>query len=369
MREAAAAGASLGLPEMFAFLRREGGAFPYAEAIDGEILGRVRGWARSCACASWPAPSPSASRGRASTTPALLLSPEGEVEAVYRKIHLFDVDLGEAAPLPRVRARSRRREAVVVADTRGRHRPLDLLRPALPRALPRAARPAARCSRVPAAFTRTPARTTGTCCCAPAPSRTRPTCSRPAQCGRHIAGARQPRALADRRSMGPGAGPARRPPGRRGRRLRPRRAGPHPRRACPPCTTGACECAGGPLGRRPSQGSRRPAETPGPGGSPMAGAVLVILQRGIRGDALSAHRRGDAHRPQPDHRRDAARREHQPRARPDPASIADSDTYTIEDLQSTNGTKVNGKGVRSQALAPGDEIQIGHTVFRFECGA
>ena len=44
----------------------------------------------------------------------------------------------------------------------------------------------------------------------------------------------------------------------------------------------------------------------------------------------------------------------------------DDDTYTVEDLQSTNGTKVNGKGVRSQELADGDEIQIGHTVFRFE---
>jgi pSer/pThr/pTyr-binding forkhead associated (FHA) protein len=43
-------------------------------------------------------------------------------------------------------------------------------------------------------------------------------------------------------------------------------------------------------------------------------------------------------------------------------------SYTIEDLQSTNGTKVNGKGVRSQKLAHGDEIQIGHTVFRFESG-
>jgi len=46
---------------------------------------------------------------------------------------------------------------------------------------------------------------------------------------------------------------------------------------------------------------------------------------------------------------------------------ADSGSYTIEDLQSTNGTKVNGKGVRSQALRHGDEIQVGHTVFRFEC--
>lgn len=40
--------------------------------------------------------------------------------------------------------------------------------------------------------------------------------------------------------------------------------------------------------------------------------------------------------------------------------------YSIEDLQSTNGTKVNGKGIRSHVLQPGDEIQIGHTLFRFE---
>jgi pSer/pThr/pTyr-binding forkhead associated (FHA) protein len=47
----------------------------------------------------------------------------------------------------------------------------------------------------------------------------------------------------------------------------------------------------------------------------------------------------------------------------------DAGGYTIEDLQSTNGTKVNGKVVRNKALANGDEIQIGHTIFRFECGA
>jgi pSer/pThr/pTyr-binding forkhead associated (FHA) protein len=43
----------------------------------------------------------------------------------------------------------------------------------------------------------------------------------------------------------------------------------------------------------------------------------------------------------------------------------DDDTYTIEDLQSTNGTKVNGKRVRSSELADGDELQIGHTRFQF----
>jgi pSer/pThr/pTyr-binding forkhead associated (FHA) protein len=41
-------------------------------------------------------------------------------------------------------------------------------------------------------------------------------------------------------------------------------------------------------------------------------------------------------------------------------------TFTIEDLQSTNGTKVNGKRVRSAELAHGDSIEIGRTRFRFE---
>lgn len=40
-------------------------------------------------------------------------------------------------------------------------------------------------------------------------------------------------------------------------------------------------------------------------------------------------------------------------------------TFVVEDLQSTNGTKVNGKRVRSATLSPGDEIQIGRTRFEF----
>ena len=41
-------------------------------------------------------------------------------------------------------------------------------------------------------------------------------------------------------------------------------------------------------------------------------------------------------------------------------------SFTIEDLQSTNGTKVNGKRVRSASLSQGDEIEVGHTHFRFD---
>ncbi len=46
----------------------------------------------------------------------------------------------------------------------------------------------------------------------------------------------------------------------------------------------------------------------------------------------------------------------------------DEDIYTIEDLQSTNGTKVNGKRIRSSELADGDDLQIGHTHFHFSLG-
>ena len=38
---------------------------------------------------------------------------------------------------------------------------------------------------------------------------------------------------------------------------------------------------------------------------------------------------------------------------------------TLEDLQSTNGGRVNGKRVRSSELAHGDEIEIGQTKMVF----
>lgn len=44
---------------------------------------------------------------------------------------------------------------------------------------------------------------------------------------------------------------------------------------------------------------------------------------------------------------------------------ADSDSYSLEDLQSTNGTQVNGKRVRSVTLQNGDEVLVGRTLFEF----
>lgn len=45
--------------------------------------------------------------------------------------------------------------------------------------------------------------------------------------------------------------------------------------------------------------------------------------------------------------------------------IFEGEGYMVEDLQSTNGTRVNGKRIRSAQLSDGDEIQIGQTRLRF----
>jgi pSer/pThr/pTyr-binding forkhead associated (FHA) protein len=40
--------------------------------------------------------------------------------------------------------------------------------------------------------------------------------------------------------------------------------------------------------------------------------------------------------------------------------------FLLVDLQSTNGTRVNGAKVAEHLLADGDVVEIGATVFRFE---
>lgn len=45
--------------------------------------------------------------------------------------------------------------------------------------------------------------------------------------------------------------------------------------------------------------------------------------------------------------------------------VYEDGAYVIEDLQSTNGTIVNGRRVRSARLADGDEIRLGRTLLRF----
>jgi predicted amidohydrolase len=95
VREAVDRGAGwVALPENFAFLRREGQPIPYAQDLDGEIVGTVRELGRSHRV--WllggSFPERSADAPRVHNT-SFLVDPEGELVAVYRKIHLFDVDL------------------------------------------------------------------------------------------------------------------------------------------------------------------------------------------------------------------------------------------------------------------------------------
>ena len=95
--EAAAAGAEwVALPESFAYLRREGNPFPCAQGLDGEIVRSLCEVAREHRIWLLGGSFPEALPGdeRVYNT-SVMISPEGEVEAVYRKIHLFDVDLSD----------------------------------------------------------------------------------------------------------------------------------------------------------------------------------------------------------------------------------------------------------------------------------
>lgn len=93
--DAADQGARLvALPENFAFLRREGMPIPCAQSLDGEIVGTLRECAKRhqvwLVGGSFHEAVPDDTRvGNTSVA----IAPDGEIAAVYRKVHLFDVDL------------------------------------------------------------------------------------------------------------------------------------------------------------------------------------------------------------------------------------------------------------------------------------
>jgi predicted amidohydrolase len=97
LRDAVAQKAALVcLPENFAFLRREGLPVPCAQGLDGEIVGTLRRLARECDVWIVGGTFPEAiERDTRIHNTSVLVSPAGEIEAVYRKVHLFDVDLRE----------------------------------------------------------------------------------------------------------------------------------------------------------------------------------------------------------------------------------------------------------------------------------
>jgi predicted amidohydrolase len=119
--EAVARGAEfVALPENFAFLRREGLPIPCAQGLDGEIVGCVRELAAHHRVRILGGTFPEAIPGdsRVHNT-SVLVGPDGEIEAVYRKIHLFDVKLGEGADFTESASVAPGEEVVVAATPAG----------------------------------------------------------------------------------------------------------------------------------------------------------------------------------------------------------------------------------------------------------
>lgn len=82
------------LPENFAFMRREGSAFPCAQGLDGEIVDTLRELATGHEIWLLGGTFPESIPGddRVYNT-SVLIGPDGTIAGVYRKMHLFDVDL------------------------------------------------------------------------------------------------------------------------------------------------------------------------------------------------------------------------------------------------------------------------------------
>jgi deaminated glutathione amidase len=102
-REAAAEGSKLAvIPECFSYLGPEDGKLPIAEALPagGPILSRCAGLARSLGIelvlgGFWE----KGSDEKHAKNACVHLGADGTVKAVYRKIHLFDVDLPDGTKL------------------------------------------------------------------------------------------------------------------------------------------------------------------------------------------------------------------------------------------------------------------------------
>jgi len=119
VRRATGEGADLiALPENFAYLRSEGSPIAYRQSLDGELVERLRCLARECGrlllAGSIPERRP---RSRRIHNTSLLIDAGGEIRAVYRKIHLFDVAIPGKAEFLESKTVAPGLEPVV-ADTR-----------------------------------------------------------------------------------------------------------------------------------------------------------------------------------------------------------------------------------------------------------
>ena len=97
VRAAAADGATLvALPEKWNLLASGEELLAGAEALDGPSLTAARGWARELAIHLLAGSIAERGEEKAANT-SVLIGPDGEDLAVYRKIHMFDVDAGGIA--------------------------------------------------------------------------------------------------------------------------------------------------------------------------------------------------------------------------------------------------------------------------------
>lgn len=117
VEDAVARGASfVGLPENFAFLRSEGEPIPSPQGLDGPWVKRMADCARRHAVTLLLGSLPERIEGETRVhNTSVLLGPDGNVLAVYRKIHLFDIDLPGLEHLKESRSVSPGTD-VVVAD-------------------------------------------------------------------------------------------------------------------------------------------------------------------------------------------------------------------------------------------------------------
>jgi deaminated glutathione amidase len=98
VRGAAADGAELvALPEKWNLLGPGEELVAGAEPLDGPSLGAVRGWARELGIHILAGSIAERRDGEKAANTSVLVGPDGEDLAVYRKIHMFDVDVGGVA--------------------------------------------------------------------------------------------------------------------------------------------------------------------------------------------------------------------------------------------------------------------------------
>ena len=95
VRRAADQGADLvALPENFAYLRTEGARIGFSTSLDGDVVRAMGGLARETGCHLLLGSIPEAiRRSRRIHNTSVLIGPGGKPLAVYRKMHLFDINI------------------------------------------------------------------------------------------------------------------------------------------------------------------------------------------------------------------------------------------------------------------------------------